>query len=222
MTTQQEKEKQKKSFWETAPGLLTAFAALMTAIGGCVAVLVSSPVLIDLVFSPSPTPLAFEAEPSSSVVLDSGTPIAGTGNAPSDSAGLTFTPVSSPTQLLSVQFPDGSSVTMLGNQGSKYQYTVLSAQREPLSMDKHLLHLRIRAWHDYYAPMNFWNDSFRLVIGDLRLAPVSYLNEAADRDETVDGDVIFEIDASVKEAVLVIKAGRNFNNNVREMRLVFP
>jgi hypothetical protein len=214
MTTQQEKEKQKKSFWETAPGLLTGFAALMTAVGGCVAVLVSSPILIDLVFSPSPTPTAFAAGFSSSVVSDSVTPMADSGNSPSHIVESTSTPTPSLAQPLPVQLPDGSSITMLGHQGSKYQYTVLSAQRESLSTDKYLLHLRIRAWHDYYAPMNFWNDSFRLVIGDLRLSPVSYLNTQVRRDETVDGDVVFELDASVKEAILVIKAGTNFNNNL--------
>jgi hypothetical protein len=73
-------------------------------------------------------------------------------------------------------------------------------------------------WTDDRAGLNFWTDSFRLAAGDLRLAPVNFLNEVVTRDQTVDGDVEFEMDSSLKEAILVIAAGRWAG---KELRLVF-
>jgi hypothetical protein len=48
---------------------------------------------------------------------------------------------------------------------------------------------------------------------------VNFLNEVVTRDQTVDGDVEFEMDSSLKEAILVITAGRWA---AKELRLVFP
>ena len=124
---------------------------------------------------------------------------------------------------LPVQLPDGSEVVMFSPSGDEYRYTILSVWREPSSPGKHLLHLRIRVWTDFVGGVNFWSDSFRLAAEDLRIAPVNDLNLLAGRDETVDGDVEFEIDSSLKEAVLVINVGRipdAWAN--KELRLVFP
>jgi len=142
---------------------------------------------------------------------------------PNPAFALTSIP-SMPTALsLPVQLPDGSTVMMIASYGSKYQYTILSAERISLPPDKFLLRLRIRVWTDSSGGMNFWSDSFRLVVGDLRLAPVNFLDEIAKRDETVDGDVEFEIDASLKEAILVITVGRNGDSwATKELRLIFP
>jgi hypothetical protein len=71
--------------------------------------------------------------------------------------------------------------------------------------------------------VNFWSDSFRLVVGDLRLAPATSTNQYVARDVTVDGDVEFEIDASLTDAVLVITAGTGeFPGNSKELHLIFP
>ena len=105
---------------------------------------------------------------------------------------------------------------------NEFHYTILSAQRESLSPDKVLLRLRIRAWSPT-GSMPLWSESFRLVAGDLRIAPVNYLNQVALRDETVDGDVEFEIDASLKDAILKITWGNSTADwAIKELRLVFP
>jgi len=123
--------------------------------------------------------------------------------------------------VLPVQLPDGSQVTMV-DAGGEYQYTILSAQREHLSQDKYLLRLRIRAWTNAGA-MPLWSDSFRLVAGDLTIAPVNDLNLLVRQDEMVDGDVIFEMDALLKGAILRIRWG---NSNaawaIKELRMIFP
>ena len=147
---------------------------------------------------------------------------------PTPPAAFTLTAVSSmPTDAsatsLPVQFPDGSQVTIIGPLGEKYQYTILAAQREPLSPGKLLLHLRIRLWTDFGGGVNFWSHSFRLVVGDLRFAPVTSSNESVEQDVTFDGDVEFEIDDSLTDAVLVITAGTGeFPGNTKELRLIFP
>lgn len=53
----EEKKKERKSFWETVPGILTALAALVTAIGGCIATIVASPRILDIILPSSPTPI---------------------------------------------------------------------------------------------------------------------------------------------------------------------
>ncbi|HKY54474.1 MAG TPA: toll/interleukin-1 receptor domain-containing protein [Anaerolineales bacterium] len=124
---------------------------------------------------------------------------------------------------LPVHLPDGSEVTMFAPAGGEFRYTILSAWWEPSSPGKHLLHLRLRVWTDSITGVNFWSDSFRLVVGDHKLAPVNDLNLVARRDETVDGDVEFEIDASLQEAVLVINVGRIPDAwATKELHLVFP
>ncbi|MCA9950342.1 MAG: hypothetical protein KDE48_11900 [Anaerolineales bacterium] len=121
-----------------------------------------------------------------------------------------------------VELPDGASVKMISPYGYEYQYTILSAQRESLPPDSYLLHLRIRAWSDQSGGLNLMRNSFRLVDGDRKLAPVNFLNEVVAQNATGDGDVKFEIDSSLAEAVLVITAGADFPGNSKELRLLFP
>jgi hypothetical protein len=125
--------------------------------------------------------------------------------------------------VLPVQLPDGSEVIMREVAArSEFHYTVLSAQRESLSPDKYLLRLRIRAWSPT-GSMPIWSESFRLKAGDLRIAPVNNFNLMARQDETVDADVEFEIDASLKEAILKITWGNSPADwATKELRLVFP
>jgi hypothetical protein len=139
--------------------------------------------------------------------------------------GLTPTAISTHTTGLPmpIHLPDGSEVLMIAPWGDKYQYTLLSAQHEALPTDNSIVRLRIRVWTDSRAGVNFWNDSFRLVSGELSLAPVNSLNEIVEANETVDGDVEFEIDSSLNEAVLRVNVGRNPDAwATRELRLVFP
>ena len=138
------------------------------------------------------------------------------------STAISSIPTLATTIVLPVELPDGSDVRIFNTaSGNEYRYTVLSAQREGLPQNKYLLRLRVRAWNNA-GSINFWSDSFRLVAGDITLAPVNKLNLVARRDETVDGDVEFEIDASLKEAILKITLYNNVDWATRELRLVFP
>jgi hypothetical protein len=165
--------------------------------------------------SPDPTALGASSVETGQAATLSGTP----DSPPAEASSGTLAASSLPTAAsLPVELPDGSTVILLGIGGVKHQYTILSAQLQPLSSGSRLLHLRVRAWTDAGQGMGFWTDSFRLVTGDIRLAPVNFLNELVDRDETVDGDVEFEIGDSLTEAVLVIE----YYGERSELRLIFP
>ena len=126
------------------------------------------------------------------------------------------------TIVLPVELPDGSEVRMMDvSTGGEYQYTVLSAQRESSPQGKYLLRLRIRAWTN--GSLGFWSDSFRLLAGDLRLAPVNRLSLVVKQNETLDGDIEFEMDASLKEAILSITVAYSPDPwATKELRLIFP
>jgi hypothetical protein len=49
MTNENKEEKTKKSFWETLPGILTALAAIIAALGGCLAIVLASPRILDMI-----------------------------------------------------------------------------------------------------------------------------------------------------------------------------
>jgi hypothetical protein len=164
---------------------------LIAIVGGCAAVIVSSWGLFHSVLSPSatPSPVYF---PTETVPF---TFISTTDSTPSPSAGNNSSP--------SVQLPDGATVMMVDSTGNKYQYTISSAQLEPLPPDKYLLRLQVHMWTNYPYPTNFWGNSFRLYVGDVHLKPSNSLDELISQEETKEGNVEFEVDVSLKGAILV-------------------
>jgi len=198
----------RQSWWHSLPGILTAIAGTITALTGLVAALYQAGILeingnatADAVRSVSPS--QDQAKPATHQENKSG---AQQGNL---SGG-------------SILMPDGNLITIKDPTGGTYRYEILSAQRELLPPNKQVFRFRIRAWTDYFGGLNFWADSFRLYIGDVHLKPVNNLNELLSRDETKDADIEFEVDGSVKEAILVVKVSLGFSGNTRELRLILP
>ena len=124
---------------------------------------------------------------------------------------------------LPIQLPDGEEVTLFSPWGSTFRYTILSGEQQPLSADTQLLRLCVRIWSDYGAGVNFGSGSFRLTAGDESLAPVNFFGEVVEGNETMEREVEFEIDSSLREAVLVITVGMYLEDwATTELRLVFP
>jgi hypothetical protein len=194
-------------WWQTIPGILTAAAAIITAVTGLIVALQQAGVFDWQITADSP------AQNKTARVTDTAQNRAEPGSVPSSTShSVTDRPI---------QLPDGHSVTM-NNAGEKYQYTILSAQYKPLPPGKYLLRFRLRVWTDATGGVNFWNDSFRLYAGDLRYAPSNNLNELVSRDETKEGDVEFEVDNSLKDAIFVITVGGiNFSGNTKQLRVTF-
>lgn len=68
-------DKSEKTFWQTVPGIIAAIAALITAIGGCIAIVFGIPAISNAVFGVTPTPIISQTTYSPKVyVLDSGMP----------------------------------------------------------------------------------------------------------------------------------------------------
>jgi hypothetical protein len=61
-------DKSDKSFLQTVPGIIAAFAALITAIGGCIAVVFGIPAISNAVFGGTPTPII--SQTTSSPIID--------------------------------------------------------------------------------------------------------------------------------------------------------
>lgn len=198
-----------QSFWQTAPGLITAIAALLTAVGGCVALFTTNPRLLELVLRPSATPLSLTASVPAGAV-------------PAASASTTSATLSPGLSSRPVQLPDGQIATFIDSQGNKYQYTILSATLSPLPPDSMLLDLQIRAYTTYFGGLNFWGDSFRLSVGDQELAPTNFLDLLVHSNETKDGAVQFQVNPSTKEAILNIILSLDMPNNTKQLRLLFP
>jgi hypothetical protein len=60
-------DKSDKTFFQTIPGIITAFAALLTAIGGCIAVVFGIPAISNAVFGVTPTPIISQTTSSPAV-----------------------------------------------------------------------------------------------------------------------------------------------------------
>ena len=87
-------------------------------------------------------------------------------------------------------------------------FTILSASVVPLGGGTSELRLRVRFSNEGRYDANAWDDSFRLVVGGITLAPTSRLNELARGHSLMQGIVTFEIPANAGKATLQVIEGR--------------
>jgi len=87
-------------------------------------------------------------------------------------------------------------------------FTILSASVVPLGGGTSELRLRVRFSNEGRYDANAWDDSFRLVVGGITLAPTSRLNEIAHGHSLMQGIVTFEIPAHAGKATLQVIEGR--------------
>jgi len=174
------------SWWQTLPGILTGLAAIITAVTGLI-----------LAFNRTGN-RSEPAQPSSAI--SSGTPAASTAaprssGAPGSAAATTAIPLPA---LHQVKLGGGTTVV-----------TILSAQVEPIDLDRRSLKFVVRHLNAGRYPANFWGSSYRLLVEDVPRAPTNSLNEVVDAGSAKEGDVIFELPAGVKDVVLQISAGED-------------
>jgi len=91
--------------------------------------------------------------------------------------------------------------------GGSAVFTILSAQIEPLDLDRRSLKFAVRYLNAGRYPANFWSSSFRLIIDDVPRAPTNLLDEVVASESAKDGDVVFELPVSVKDVMLQIGSG---------------
>ena len=174
-----EKESNAKGWWQTLPGVLTALAAIITAITG---LLVAVHQAGFFGRSPqAPAQIQGKAQPAG----DSPRPIEAQSAAVSP-------PSASTTSSRPLTLPENTQV-----KSGDAVYKLLSARLEPYSPDKVSLHLSVRMTNNGRFPANFWSDSFRLLVDGALQAPTNSLNELIPSKSSKDGEVEFVIPGSV-------------------------
>lgn len=171
----QDPESGSKGWWQTLPGLLTAGAAIITALGGLLVAIHQTGL-----FDRSPQSSAqTQSRPSTDSSHPGETQIVSTPAATGDSASR---PLALPGMT---EVRSGQSV-----------YKLLSARLEPYSFDKVSVHFSVRMTNNSRFTANFWADSFRLWVDGSVQAPINSLNEIISSNSVMDGDLEFVIPAS--------------------------
>jgi hypothetical protein len=177
-------------WWQTVPGILTGIAAVITAVTGLVIAYNS------LSHSGIRTE---EPRPASSSAAVGTKPV----SPPVSSAAHASIPVNG-AAAKPVPLPEIHRVKL---SSSAADYTILSAEIEPLDAESRSLKFAVRFVNGGRYPSNLWSRSFRLIVDNVPRAPTNSLNEVVPADSGKDGDVIFEVPAGTKDVVLQISAG---------------
>jgi len=178
-----------QSWWQTAPGVLTALAGVLTALAGLLVAMHQ----VGLLGGGKPA----SVQPPPTVSETSGTPTPSSSAPPSVSAaGVHY----------QVTLPAASSVTLSNNRGVG-TYKVLGVDAEKRTLDAVTVKFSIRLTNAGPADIGFWNDSFRLLEDGVPRAPTSRLNEAVDARSAKEADVVFEVPVATKTLELQINSG---------------
>ncbi len=102
-------------------------------------------------------------------------------------------------------------VSQVGSQG--LIYTLMSARLEP-SASSDTLHLRVALENEAAGGVNFWDDTFRLVVGADVIAPGSGLNVVVAGRSTSEGSVTFQVPRGVTSGRLRIAALRGSSGEI--------
>jgi hypothetical protein len=173
------------SWWQTLPGILTGIAAIITAATG-----------LYIAFNRT----ASRSEPTStpSAPISRGASATSAGDADRQGAGRGG---SAPQKI---ELPSLNRVKLAGGEAV---FTILSAQIEPVDLERRSLTFHVRYMNAGHYPKNFWSSSFRLIVDELPQAPTQLLNEVVQPDSVKEGDVVFELPVSAKDVVLQISDG---------------
>jgi hypothetical protein len=185
------------SWWQTLPGVLTALAAVITAVTGLVIAVRSND---DSPRDPEPSAVTAASTQAGAV------PPATTADALATTAvppATTAAPVASAAGG-GISLPSGMDVRLAAGDVT---LRILSARVEPFNREKRSLVLSVRHTNNGRYPQNFWAASYRLVIDGVPRAPTNGLNEVVQGESAKEGEVIFEVPAEAKQVVLRISAG---------------
>jgi hypothetical protein len=177
------------SWWQTIPGMLTGLAAVITAVTG-------------LIVAFNHTGSRSEDVRPSSSSASGGTSPASPAASPAPSRAPGAVPAGGRPQAIAL--PALNRVTLAGGAAV---ITILSAQVEPLDLDRRALKFVVRYTNAGRYPANFWSASYRLIVADVPRAPTNFLDEVVDGDSAKEGEVVFEVPMNVKDVVFQISSG---------------
>ncbi|WP_372785767.1 hypothetical protein [Phenylobacterium sp.] len=181
------KAESRASWWQTLPGMVTAVAALLTAIGG-------------LILALSQAGLLHRSAAAASAEAP-GVPQAQTPQVPPPQA-----QAAPAAGAPAVSFAPGAQVT-LGNNRGRGTYELLSAGVERRTAEAGTLTLKVRLTNAGPNDIGFWNDSFRLAVDGVPRAPTSWLNSSVDPRSAKEADLVFALPLTAKTLSLRINSG---------------
>jgi len=179
--------KNQSSWWTTLPGMLTALAAIVTAVTGLLLGLNQ----IDLFKESAP-------DSASPVITRNGSaPKASDNPIDSEPPAATMSPGSSAYEsTLPLDEPIRSG---------DVSYEVVGYEIRPDSDRQLALSIDIRMFNYGRYDVNFWNAAFRLLAGEDSISPSGDLNEIVAGDASKVGTVLFIIPDTTRSAALKIK-----------------
>ena len=166
---------QSKGWWQTIPGILTATAAIITAVTGLIVALHQVGI--------------FDGEKQKAPQNDAIKPPK---MAESPAAPPPSTPKPSPTSQGAPTYP---VILSAGNEVrvGDFIYKILSARLDQYAPNKLSLKFEVRMANNGKYPANFWAASFRLLADSVPRAPENNLNELVDGHSAKEGVVEFVI-----------------------------
>lgn len=200
-----EGEKSKGSWWQTAPGILTAIAGIITAVAG---LLVTLHQIGLLGTKESPTFQVTSPDKDTTkrteISAPNATPARGPepfkAERPSDGTNISD---NDHARQYAVTFPSGSEVTLRSSR-SDGTYKILAAQVVSQNTGKLSLKISIRLTNTGRSDLAFGSGSFRLLIDGIPRAPKNFLNDLVDARSAKEGDVVFEVPNAAESLVLSV------------------
>jgi hypothetical protein len=177
------------NWWATLPGLLTAAAAVITAVTGLLLGLGQLGVFdaAKPATASSPRTGTGASQPSSPMQQDNRA--SASSNPPPDSG--TGWAISLPAERK--------------YRSADVEYEILDAQVRPDVSGKITLTFSVRCTNHGRYDVNFWDSTFRLNTGGVSVSPDSGLNDLVAGDSSKSGDVSFTVPADTRDPVLRIK-----------------
>jgi hypothetical protein len=165
-----------KGWWQTLPGLLTAGAAVITALGGLLVAIHQTGL-----FDRSPEPPALTQSKSR----------------PNEAkgAGVSVTAVDKASRLITL--PENIEV-----RSGQAVFKLLSARLYPYSPGSVLVRFTVRMTNNDDIPANFWAASFRLAANGSLESPENNLDEVVPAHSAKEGDVEFLVPANISSVGL--------------------
>ena len=196
-------------WWQTLPGLLTAGAGILTALSGFLVV------LHQLGFLGEKNTPEVQSPPVSRTIGE-GTKPAGTSQAASTGAAIAVPAAASANPpKYSITFPSGAELKFR-NHRAQGSYKLLSAQVERGSTGKLVFKFIIRLTNNGPSDVGFWNDSFRLLLDGVPLAPISYLNDAVEARSAKESEIKFEgADTATNVALRVLVGDKDEMSDIQ-------
>jgi|GEM_PF-7127616 len=171
-----------QSWWTTVPGILTGLAALITAVGGLMIA------YHQLNNRNEAQETASRTQTASNTSSSSAAPVLGAANGVATEIALPA--------ISEVKLDAGAAVIR-----------ILKVELQPYNAEMRELKFTIRLTNNGRFPGNFFSDSYRLIVDDVRQAPTNLVSEVVQKDTDMTRDVIFEIPLTVTQVVLQISGG---------------